>query len=107
MNSPSYAEISEILNTRMYDPSIVPTLEAYLHSQANPTNPQPYYFDANRLLVKQYKFFPHLLNAENMALIQLLALIYGSCEGHVDFGALQCLVPEYSKKEEPFVLISR
>ena len=97
----------EILNTRMYDSSIVPSLEAYLHSQANALNPEPYYFDANRILVKQYTFFPQLLNAENMALIQLLAMIYGSCDGRVDFGALHCLIPESSKKGEPFISIFR
>ncbi len=107
MTSLSRNEISVILSTRMYDPSIVPSLEAYLRAQANPTSPQPYYFDANRILLKQYTFFPHLLDNENMALIQLLAMIYGSCEGRVDFGALQCIIPEYTKKVEPLNLLYR
>ena len=91
----------------MYNPSSVPSLEAYLHSQAHPNDPAPYFFDANRVLVKQYTFFPHLSNAENLALTQLLAIVYGSCDGHVDFGALNCLVSEHSKKGEPFSTISK
>lgn len=109
--APSPSEISNLLETRTYDPNIVPQLESYLHSQIQSGNkqPNPYNFQANRTLVKLYQFFPNMAKVENLILVELLALVYGNDaqEASVDFGALGCLISEAVKKEEPFPALIR
>jgi len=111
---PSPSEISNLLETQTYNPSIVPQLESYLHSQiqsggGGDKQPNPYNFHANRTLVKLYQFFPNMAKVENLILVELLALVYGndSQEASVDFGALGCLISEAVKKEEPFPALIR
>lgn len=112
-NPLSPSEISNLLETQTYNPSIVPQLESYLHSQIQPSGgdkqPNPYNFQANRTLVKLYQFFPKMAKVENLILVELLALVYGNDaqEASVDFGALGCLISEAVKKEEPFPALIR
>ena len=105
---PTHTDIQTLLETQTYNPAIVPQLELYVERQSDASSPQPYYLDANRTLVKLYQFFPHLIKSENVALVELLALVYGkSSEGQVDFGLLGCLIHESVKKEEPFPTLAR
>jgi hypothetical protein len=107
MSSPSQSEIADIIKEQGYNSAIVSSLEAYLHLQADAKNPAPYFFDANRVLIKHYTFNPQLFNVENLILAQLLAVVYGSCDGRVDFGSLNCLVSDRCKQGETFVILSR
>ena len=104
-------EIQDLLTSQMYNPEILPKLEAYLHSQVQSGSgePNPYNIQANRTLVKLYQFFPALAKTENLILAELLALVYSAdaSEGSVDFGALGCLISESVKKEEPFPTLTR
>jgi hypothetical protein len=104
-------EIQDLLKSQMYNPEILPKLEAYLHSQvqSGSAEPNPYSIQANRTLVKLYQFFPARAKAENLILAELLALVYSATtsEGSVDFGALGCLISESVKKEEPFPTLAR
>lgn len=98
-------DIDLLLTTQTYNPDIVPKLESYLYSQADLCLPQPYFYDANRTLLKLYQFFPHLIRSECLALAECLSIVYG-VDG-VDFGSLTCLIPDTFKRNEPFPTLKR
>ena len=99
--APSSTEIKGLLTSERYNPSIIPQLESYLVSQveSNGNAVSAYDFEANRTLVKLYQFFPALANLEYRNLAALLAIVYGN---DAEFGAINCLIPEIVKAEEPF-----
>jgi hypothetical protein len=108
---PTEADIKAILaSPSPYSPSNKPKLEAYLGLQA--TGNVPYSFDANRILMKLYQFFPTTATAEdkekestNTALALVLAMLqYPST---TDLLALTCLVPERLQAKEPCAVILR
>jgi len=105
VNYSTKEEIETLLKTQTYNPEIVPQLEYYIHNQADAQLPQPYFYDANRTLVKLYQFFPHLIQSECLALAECLAIVKG--EDCVDYGTLTCLIQDTFKKKEPFPLLER
>jgi translation initiation factor 3 subunit K len=96
----SNADIKSLILNRGFDAQIIPTLETHLVAQGDGN--QPYDFDANRTLVKLYQFNPRQSKSEIYALALLLSIVYG---GFVEFGALNCLIPESAKGEELFATI--
>ena len=74
MSGPTYDDVVKLLGHSAYNPAIVPQLEAYVKAQAS--SKAPYYFNANRTLVKLYQFFPHLsAGDEIISLVLFLALV--------------------------------
>lgn len=98
----SNADIKTLILNRGFDSQIIPTLEAHLVSQGD--GKEPYDFDANRTLVKLYQFNPKHSKTEIYALALILSMVYG---GFIEFGALNCLIPESAKGEELFTTISQ
>lgn len=102
---PTEADIKAIVGSNSrYSPSNKPKLEAYLRAQA--TGNAAYSFDANRILMKLYQFFPTTATGEdkekernNTALALVLALLQYPTT--TDFLALSCLVPDRLKSQEP------
>ena len=101
---PSEADVQKIVSgASPYSPSNKPKLEAYLRAQA--TGGAPYNFDANRILIKLYQFFPCVTGEDkdkertNTALALTLALL--QYPNTTDFLALACLVPDRLKSQEP------
>merc|ERR1719296_395046 len=106
MSTPTHSQISTLLKTSAYNPTIVKELEQYVKAQADSllapsTNETttPYYFDANRTLIKLYQFFPHLANESYIALIFLLSLLESSSSSN-DFLAVGFLVSEKVQSRE-------
>lgn len=93
------SEIKNLISTQGYSQSIIPQLEQYVLSQS--TTPVPYDFNANRILVKLYQFFPQSSSTDYTALVALLSILFGS---PAQFGAINCLIPEGSaaKSSETF-----
>eukprot|EP00978_Attheya_sp_CCMP212_P041423 scaffold237497_cov58-Attheya_sp.AAC.3 len=103
MSGPTYDDVVKLLGHSAYNPAIVPQLEAYVKAQAS--SKAPYYFNANRTLVKLYQFFPHLsAGDEIISLVLFLALVEFPT---TDFCALACLVPERVQSREPCVTLVR
>lgn len=102
---PSEDDIKALLGSAsLYSPSNKPKLEAYLGAQAS--GKAAYSFDANRILMKLYQFYPLSSSEEdaekessNSALALLLALLQYPVTS--DFLALSCLVPERIQAQEP------
>jgi len=106
MSTPTHSQISTLLKTSAYNPTIVKELEQYVKAQADSllapsTNETttPYYFDANRTLIKLYQFFPHLANESYITLIFLLSLL--ECpSSSTDFLAIGFLVSDKVQSRE-------
>lgn len=104
-DAPTEADIQAIISGNSpYSPSNKPKLEAYVRAQA--TGSAAYSFDANRILMKLYQFFPPTASADdkekermNTAVALLLALLQYPTT--TDLLALSCLVPERLKVQEP------
>jgi hypothetical protein len=102
---PTEAEIQALVDSSSpYSPSNKPKLEAYLRAQA--TGNAAYSFEANRILMKLYQFFPTTASVDdkekernNSALALLLALL--QYPNTTDFLALACIVPDRLKSQEP------
>jgi len=102
---PSETDIQAIISSSsLYSPSNKPKLDAYLRAQA--TGNVPYSFNANRVLMKLYQFFPSTGSSDdkekeraNSALCLLLALLQYPLT--TDIVALTCLIPERLKNQEP------
>lgn len=87
----SLDEIKALLESQsqsVYNPANVAKLEQYVSDQVAGT--APYYFDANRVLVKLYSFYPEQFNESITAQILLLSLLEFPS---TDLVALLCLVP--------------
>ena len=103
--NPTEDEIKAIVGSSSpYSPSNKPKLEAYLRAQA--TGNAAYSFEANRILMKLYQFFPTTATAEDMekernntAMALVLALL--QYPNTTDLLALSCLVPDRLKSQEP------
>ena len=108
-DAPSEADIKAIISSSSrYSASNKPKLEAYLLAQAKGS--AAYSFDANRILMKLYQFFPPTASADekekertSTALALLLALLQYPIT--TDVIALCCLVPERLKTQEPCATI--
>lgn len=104
--TPTYAQISTLLQNSAYNPTIVKDLESYVKAEASSllatstsATTTPYYFDANRTLIKLYQFFPHLANESYIALIFLLSLL--ECpSSSTDFLAISFLVSDKVQSRE-------
>lgn len=83
-----------------YSADTIPKLEAHVDAQI--TGSAPYHFDANRMLVKLYQFFPDSFNEKQLARILVLSL---SEFPSTDLMALLCLVPEETQETEPIATI--
>jgi translation initiation factor 3 subunit K len=103
--TPTEDEIKALVaSSSPYSPSNKVKLEAYLRAQA--TGSAAYSFEANRILMKLYQFFPTTATAEdkekertNTALALVLALLqFPSTTGLL---ALSCVVPERLQTQEP------
>lgn len=103
--TPTHDTIVGLLEHSAYNPGIVPQLEAYVDAQcAVGKDKAPYYFDANRTLLKLYQFFPHLANEGYISLTLFLAIIeFPSTDGT----ALSCLIPEKNQSREPCATLVR
>jgi hypothetical protein len=97
----SSTDIKTLIQNKGFDADIIPALEAHLVAQGDGI--QAYDFKANRTLVKLYQFNPRQSKSEMYALALLLSIVYG---GFVEFGALNCLIPESAKGDEIFSTIS-
>jgi hypothetical protein len=84
----------------VYNPESVPKLEAYVTAQV--AGQAPYYFDANRILVKLHSFYPETINDSVTAQILILSLTEFPS---TDLLALLCLVP--NQTGEPTATIIR
>ena len=106
---PTEADIKAMISSGSpYSASNKPKLEAYLLAQASGN--AAYSFDANRVLMKLYQFFPPAASADekekernSTALSLLLALL--QYPNSTDMIALCCLVPERLKSQEPCATI--
>lgn len=99
----SLDEIKTLLEQQsqsVYNPESVPKLEACVAAQVS--GQAPYYFDANRILVKLYSFYPETINDSVTAQILLLSLLEFPS---TDLLALLCLVP--NQTGEPTATIIR
>jgi len=96
--APTHAHVKSLLEHSAYNPAIVPQLQAYVVAQvrslASKTPAAPYFFDANRTLLKLYQFFPHLADDDAVSLVLLLSLLEFPS---TDFPALCFLVPERAR----------
>lgn len=103
--TPSEDDVKTIVaSSSRYSPSNKPKLEAFLRAQA--TGNAAYSFEANRILIKLYQFFPTIATAEDKekeltstALALILALL--QYPRTTDLLALRCLVPLRLKEQEP------
>lgn len=95
-------EIKSIIQNQGYDVGIISQLETYLIAQAE--GKEAYDFDANRTLVKLYQFSPASGNSEMRAVALVLSIVFGES---IEYGALNCLIPENAKGEEVFATISQ
>lgn len=99
----SLDEIKAVLEDQsqsLYNPDNVSKLEAFVTAQVD--GKAPYYFDANRILVKLYSFYPETSNDAITAQILLLSLLEFPS---TDFLALLSLVS--NQTGEPIATIIR
>lgn len=101
MSSPSLDEIKSLLDSG-YSAASAPKLEAHVDAQVK--GEVPYCFEANRILLKIYHFFPHLQKDATTARILLLSLLEFPS---TDLLALLCIVSEQVQTSEPFATIIR
>ena len=103
MSTPTYSQISTLLKNSAYNPTIVKELEQYVKAEADSMltseTTTPYYFDANRTLIKLYQFFPHLANESYIALIFLLSFLESTSSNN-DFLAIGFLVSDKVQSRE-------
>ncbi|CAB9505990.1 factor 3 subunit K [Seminavis robusta] len=103
--TPTEDEIKALVaSASPYSPSNKVKLEAYLRAQA--TGNAAYSFEANRILMKLYQFFPTTATVDdkekertNSSLSLVLALL--QYPNTTDLLALSCLIPERLKAQEP------
>jgi hypothetical protein len=111
----SHSEIQNLLNSSAYDPNIVSKLEAYVRAQVSAVASSivaseldvKYSFDANRTLVKLYRFFPHLEGEQGITITALAAFLALLQFPDTDFMALSCLIPERVQSLEPCATLVR
>jgi len=99
----SLDEIKAVLEQHsqsVYNPENVSKLEQYVTAQV--AGKAPYYFDANRVLVKLYSFYPEQSNDSFTAQVLLLSLLEFPS---TDLLALLCLVP--NQTGEPTATVIR
>ena len=99
----SLDEIKALLEDQsqsLYNPDNVAKLEAYVTAQVS--GKAPYYFDANRVLLKLYSFYPESANDSITAQVLLLSLLEFPS---TDLLALLCLVA--NQTGEPTATIVR
>ena len=82
-----------------YNPDNVAKLEAYVTAQAS--GKAPYYFDANRILVKLYSFYPEQSNKTITAQLLMLSLLEFPS---TDLLALLCLVPDHTSEPSATII---
>jgi hypothetical protein len=85
--------IDELLTTEMYNPAILPKLEAHLASQVS--GAAPYNFLANKTLLKHYQFFPDQCQAPIVADALVLSLM----NDPIDFLALTHLTGDKNNND--------
>lgn len=96
--------VESLMTKAPYKTSNLSTLESHVHAQA--LGEDSYYFEANKALLKIYQFLPNSTDANNVALVLLLAMLeYPSFS--VDWLALSYLVPERLQKTEPCSTVLR
>jgi translation initiation factor 3 subunit K len=101
MSSPSLDEIKSLLDTG-YSAASAPKFEAHVNAQVK--GEAPYFFEANRTLLKLYQFFPHLQEDATTARILLLSLLEFPS---TDTLALLYIVSERVQTSEPSATIIR
>lgn len=96
-------EVLTLLQTRRYDPEILPTLEAYVDHQvaAGASHVDP---DSNLAVLKLYQFYPERYRVETVSKILIKALM---TLPSTDFLCALYLVPERRQVDEPIPVISR
>lgn len=97
------SEVLTLLQTRRYDPEILPTLEAYVDHQvaAGASHVDP---DSNLAVLKLYQFYPERYRVQTVSKILIKALM---TLPSTDFLCALYLVPERRQVDEPIPVISR
>lgn len=94
-------EVMQLLQTRRYDPSILPRLEEFVNYQVAQGFCDP---DVNLAVLKLYQFYPDKYNAPTVSKILIKALMNLPS---TDFLCSLYLIPERRQVDEPIPVISR
>lgn len=94
-------EVMELLQTRRYDPSILPRLEEFVNYQVAHGFCDP---DINLAVLKLYQFYPDKYNASTVSKILIKALMNLPS---TDFLCSLYLIPERRQVDEPIPVISQ
>lgn len=94
-------EVMQLLQTRRYDPTILPRLEEYVNYQVTKNFCDS---DVNLAVLKLYQFYPDRYNASTVSNILIKALM--NFPG-TDFLCSLYLIPERRQVDEPIPVISR
>lgn len=93
-------EVMQLLQTRRYDPSILPRLEEFVNCQVTHSFCDP---DINLAVLKLYQFYPDKYNASTVSKILIKALMNLPS---TDFLCSLYLIPERRQVDEPIPVIS-
>lgn len=94
-------EVMQLLQTRRYDPSILPRLEEFVNYQVTQGFCDP---DVNLAVLKLYQFYPDKYNTSIVSKILIKALMNLPS---TDFLCSLYLIPERRQVDEPIPVISR
>eukprot|EP00177_Eucheuma_denticulatum_P003690 GFKZ01006688.1.p1 GENE.GFKZ01006688.1~~GFKZ01006688.1.p1 ORF type:complete len:217 (-),score=25.97 GFKZ01006688.1:1170-1820(-) len=94
-------EVMQLLQTRRYDPSILPRLEEFVNYQVTQGFSDA---DVNLAVLKLYQFYPEQYNAVTVSKILIKALM---TLPSTDFLCSLYLIPERRQVDEPIPVISR
>lgn len=94
-------EVMQLLQTRRYDPSILPRLEEFVNYQVAHGFCDP---DINLAVLKLYQFYPDKYNASTVSKILIKALMNLPS---TDFLCSLYLIPERRQVDEPIPVISQ
>lgn len=94
-------EVIGLLQTRRYDPTILPKLEEYVDYQVAEQHCDA---DTNMAVLKLYQFYPEKYNASTVAKILIKALMTLPAS---DFLCALYLVPERKQVDEPIPVITQ
>lgn len=95
------SEVMQLLQTRRYDPSILPRLEEFVNYQVTHGFCDP---DINLAVLKLYQFYPDKYNPSTVSKILIKALMNLPS---TDFLCSLYLIPERRQVDEPIPVISR
>ncbi len=95
------SQVMELLQTRRYDPEILPKLEEFVEYQVSHQFCDP---DANLAVLKLYQFYPDKYNPATVAKILIKALMNLPS---TDFLCALYLIPDRKQVDEPIPVITQ